>query len=538
MKRTMLSLLLAAFTVGCAVQKTPYSFSNAENGITPSSDSSVSVSQNTEDDLYAEGEVISLSVPPADDGIPLTQSEQLALQTRVLIEPTVDNNLLDLETQLAPEDKLAVELQFKYFTHRGRVHFERYLQRLEHYLPYIEEVFTRRGIPKEIAYLALIESGFNPNAISRAGAAGMWQFMPATGRQYGLRQSWWIDERRDPYKATEAAADYLLTLHSFFGDWFLALASYNAGEGKIGRALKKTGTEGFFDLLRKNHTLNYRARLRTETQQYVPKFIAAVKILRNLEALGFNQPNFNNALNLKSVQVKQNTDLQQLAKNVGLSWKEFSQYNPAFLRQISPNNIVATAYVPHDKHAIALAYLSTAQPSQNNGWRTYVVRRGDTLSGIAAGHNIPVSVIAQVNTLPKVLQPGQKLMIPNSARSYIASAKSTSSNTKLKKQSYKVKEGDSLYTIAKRFNTTISAIAQTNKINTNAVLKKGLTLTIPTNRSYVAVTTAQRTYRVQKGDTIWGIARKFDVSINTILKLNNMTARATLKPGETLKIIQ
>ena len=199
MKKQLVSFCFLSLIVGCAAQNTTIAKDEEV-------ESNIILSEHISEDLETT-EMIQLSVPPVDDGTPLTKAEAEALGLPVILSETTSSSKLDLEAELAPEDKMAVELHFKYFTHRGRASFERYLKRLEQYFPYIKSVFERRGIPVEIGYLALVESGFNPNAVSHVGATGLWQFMPYTGKDLGLRISWWIDERKDPYKATEAAAE-------------------------------------------------------------------------------------------------------------------------------------------------------------------------------------------------------------------------------------------------------------------------------------------------------------------------------------------
>lgn len=535
MKKQLVSLCFLSLIFGCAAQNT---VATKDDDIY----SNAVISENVAED-FENTEVIQLAVPPVDDGTPLTQAEAEALGIPVVLSETTSSPKLDLEAELAPEDKMAVELHFKYFTHRGRASFERYLKRLEQYYPYVKSVFERRGIPVEIGYLALVESGFNPNAVSHVGATGLWQFMPYTGKDLGLRISWWIDERKDPYKATEAAAEYLLWLYARYENWYLAIAAYNAGPGKISRALDKTSSEGFFDILRKNHTLNYKAQLRLETRQYVPKFIAVVKIMRNLKALGFEEPDFSNAVDLKAVQIPPNTDLSKLASRTGLSWKEFIQYNPAYKRQVSPNNIYTVAYIPQEKHSIAMEHLLNAIPvannyiprsgsSSNSGWFTYKVKQGDTISHIASKYNLPMSVVRRANNSKNTLHIGQQLVLPRSAKRTNYVAKNT---TMRGRTIHTVVKGDNLYDLAKKYSTSVSAIASVNNISEKALLRPGQALHIPKKSTQIAKRSVTL-YTVKNGDTIWGIARKFNVSVAKIMEWNKLNTRVAIKAGDTLQV--
>ena len=534
-KKQLVSFCFLSLIVGCAAQNTTIAKDEEV-------ESNIILSEHISEDLETT-EMIQLSVPPVDDGTPLTKAEAEALGLPVILSETTSSSKLDLEAELAPEDKMAVELHFKYFTHRGRASFERYLKRLEQYFPYIKSVFERRGIPVEIGYLALVESGFNPNAVSHVGATGLWQFMPYTGKDLGLRISWWIDERKDPYKATEAAAEYLLWLYARYENWYLAIAAYNAGPGKISRALDKTSSEGFFDILRKNHTLSYKSQLRLETRQYVPKFIAVVKIMRNLKALGFEEPNFANKVELASVQIPPNTDLSKLASRVGLSWREFIEYNPAYKRQVSPNNIYTVAYIPTQKQTIAMNHIASALPVTNNyiprggssssgGWFTYKVKQGDTLSQIASRYNLPLSVVRRANNSKDTLHIGQQLVLPRSAQN----TRHVAQNTNVKSGTvHKVVKGDNLYDLAKKYSTSVNAIASANNISEKSLLRPGQTLHIPKRSTQIAKR-GVTTYTVKNGDTIWGIARKFNVSVAKIVEWNKLNTKVAIKAGDTLQV--
>lgn len=531
-------------------------------------------------------EIVELPVPPADDGVPLTPQEWAAL-----------NSTGELDKDLTPEARRDVELHFKYFTHRARATFERYLKRSQNYLPYAREVFRQQGIPDEIAHLAIVESGFNPNAVSPAGAAGVWQFMPHTGMRYGLSCNWWMDERRDPYKSARAAASYLRKLYGDFNDWHLALAAYNAGEGKISRALEGTGADGFFDLRAKNHMLEGKARIRDETRQYVPKFIAVIKIMRNLDSLGFETPDYTSAPRLEPLRVKPGTDLMALAQAVGQRWNEFSANNPAFRRYISPPDSHATVYM-HPRHLeTATAFLAMPQQRSYAGWRVYKVRRGDTLERIGKRCGVPVAVLKRVNKVGGKMHVGQELMIPgggdvanvtaqagpppstsaaassavrgapdNGGRAGTASAARTRDIAE-RRATYIVKQGDTLYGIARAQGSSVATLQKGNGLS-GIALQVGQKLYIPdagaeatamarqeaeaANKAIVSSATrgkAERAaaqpaaslgraivYKVQEGDTMWAIARKFNVPPRDLLRWNNLKRDAQLKPGDQITV--
>jgi len=550
-------------------------------------------------------EVVELPIPPADDGVPITPQEWAAL-----------NSTGELDKDLTPEARRDVELHFKYFTHRARGTFERYLKRSQNYLPHIREVFRQQGIPEEVAYLAIVESGFNPNAVSSAGAAGVWQFMPYTGMRYGLAYNWWMDERRDPYKSARAAADYLQKLYGDFGDWHLALAAYNAGEGKISRALEGTGADDFFDLRAKNHMLDGKAQLRDETRQYVPRFIAVCKIMRNLDALGFQTPDYSCAPRLEALRVKPGTDLMALAQAMGQNWNDFSANNPAFRRYISPPDAHATVYVPPVHLEAATAFLAKPQQRNYAGWRVYKVRSGDTLGRIGKRCGVPVSVLKQVNKSNGRLQIGQELMIPGGGgvSDFTAQAESPSSRSGKgskpgksdrpdkpdradrtpvastrdiaeRRASYIVKQGDTLYGIARAQGSSVETLQKANGLS-GIALQVGQKLYIPdagaeataiarqeaeaANKAIVArasrgggeragapvaMATAPKgaaakpgvaqssaplgraiVYKVQEGDTMWAIARKFNVPPKDLLRWNNLERDAQLKPGDQITV--
>lgn len=510
------------------------------------------------------------SYNPEDDGIALTPAEQAALHTT----GQLDRGLSDT----AMRD---VTLEYKYFLHQKRRTMERFSQQARTYLGHARKVFRDRGMPEELACLAIVESGYNPNAVSPAGAAGAWQFMPYTGMKYGLNQDWWMDERRDPYKSAEAAADYLKKLHGDFNDWHLAIAAYNAGEGKIGRALEKTGATSFFALKEKNHLLDEKARLREETKQYVPRFLAVCKIMRNLEKLGFAPCDYTNPPSVVRLDVRPGTDLMALSKAVGMSWEEFSSYNGAHKRYVSSTDRSTSVYLPAAREKTALAHLNGPRKGSFMGWQSYTASRGDSWRNISRRSGVPVAVLQSANRNVPQLKAGMTVLVPGGAgvKKVTALADAAAPSRKNGRERiaqplagraavYTLKAGDTLYEVARNNNTSVDALLAANDVDDPHQLKVGRKLRIPgvggtapvvaaprteKKAKVVAVADAgnihgssgslgtprrgkkkQTTYTVQPGDTVWGIARKHNVPPKDLMQWNTAAAKGTLRPGDTL----
>ena len=495
----------------------------------------------TEQDTQEE--LAPLPFPPADDGKPLTPQEIEALK----YSP-------DFLTALPERAEEEVLLHFKFFVRRGSERFAQYLRRSEAYLPYIQKVFAEKGLPADIAYLAIVESGFNPNAVSTAGATGLWQFMPQTGTNFGLARDWWVDERRDPYKSTHAAAEYLLKLHGYFNDWSLAIAAYNAGEGKIMRALDGTGgAEDFFALSDKNYMLNGSTKLKDETTQYVPKLVAVTRIMHNLRLLGFTPPDYSKATNLVPLELKGGVDLLGLARSMGMTWDDFAADNPAFLRTVTPPTRSVYAYVPLAAKTQALAYLDSPASRTYAGWKEYKVAKGDTLAKISKRTGVPKEVIAQVNNVSK-LKVGQVIILPPTVDRYPKAGEERTRAIAANKGTYKVKSGDTLYSIALANKVPLDTLIKANGLSKNSTLQIGQKLYIPgkddrqvaqsggnsRQRDKGTTTTAQggknKTYTVKSGDSVWSIARKMGMNPEELLRLNKLTKSSVLKPGDVLAV--
>jgi membrane-bound lytic murein transglycosylase D len=444
---------------------------------------------------------------PKDDGIPLSD-----------VELAVLNSTGELDGALSRDAMDDVTLQYKYFLHKGRPTFGRFLRRAEAYLPYVKQVFRERGLPEDLAYIAFIESGYNPIVVSRAGAAGTWQFMPFTGQRYGLMQDWWMDERYDTFKATHAAADYLAKLYNDFKDWHLAIAAYNAGEGKIGRALEGTGVKDFFELVRKNGMLDERARLKEETKQYVPRFLAVCKMMRNLEKLGFVPPDPEAATNLTKVEARPGTDLTAVAQAVGVEWAEFSAHNPAYKRHVSPVDRDSALYVPGHARDKALACLDDARSRRTGGWKTYKVAKNDSWQRISARSGVPVSVLKRVND-NKALKAGVTLQLPGGGTSPAAVqiARATPASVK-KKEAAALRAMPRVADPAQGAQPAKAAVAPAPKTEVQA-------------EAQVA-----GVYVAKAGDTVYSIARTYGTDVDSVLRANQLASPLQLRAGQSLRI--
>jgi len=472
-------------------------------------------------------------VPIVDEQTPLTPAEQKALDA-----PTEVTFVLDIE------ETKEVELFFRYFTHDARDRFSAWLKRSERYLPFVRDVFLSHGLPHDLIYLPFIESGYNPMAYSRAGAAGMWQFMPGTGRLYGLTFDWWIDQRRDPYLATHAAAAHLAKLYDMFNDWNLSLAAYNAGEGRISRAMQRSGKDNYFALASVNRLL---AR---ETRHYVPKFMAVLKIIQNLEELGFDPIDWNNDPKVAMLDVKGGTDLVALAQTCGLDWEDFRQLNPSFRRKVSPPGQKIAVYIPEDAQNKAVAYLSKPSSRPYEGFDRYQVRRGDSWWRLSSRFNVPIDVLKRINNRKNnLLSIGESLMVPRLASAAVAAASpvedSRSSTKALAQQraNYVVQRGDNLWNLSRKFGLTVSTLAQANGLKNKHALQIGQRLYIPRHTpGSSAVASASSTsgqvvqYRVRPGDTLWQIAQRFGVTTAKLTTWNKLPRSGLIRPGDNLKI--
>jgi len=451
--------------------------------------------------------------------------------------------------------------------------FQTFLDRSHKYVPYIQEQFRAAGIPEEIAYLALVESGFQPKIVSRAGAGGMWQFMRPTARRFNLRVDSHVDERYDWVSSTRAAIDYLTILHNHFdGSWPLAITAYNMGEGGLGRAIESNGGEN--DLFRLIETPPASNRIRLETKRYFPTFVASLIVARSPERYGF-KVNHQAPEDVTHVPVTGVYALGDLDRALGYSDGTLAQLNPALLNETTPPTGTFNVLVPrHDRERFASALREIPRMQYATG--THKVKRGETISQIATRYGVPASELMRVNNIrsARSLKAGQALSIPGHSGTgqggpseTVASADSAAATAPVvvaataasnpaainqgpnrgAKPTYKVKPGDTLYDIAMAHKVSVADLQEWNDKNRRSRLKVGEMLYVG-DRAVVAKAEPARAvptfsggqggpyHTVQAGEYPAKIARDYGIPLRDFLAWNNLGAQSTIKVGDALVV--
>lgn len=432
-----------------------------------------------------------------------------------------------------------VENSVLYLQTVGRERFITYLYRSGKYINLIKEILKEKNLPLDLAYLPLIESGFSPKARSWANAVGMWQFIPSTGRLYGLKSNWWYDEKRDFVKSTYAACDYLSKLYKEFGAWNLALAAYNCGEGGLNRAIKKYKTNNFWEL-----------NLRKQTYDYVPLYIAATIIAKNPEKYGL-EVEYEKPIEFDTVIVDKPIDLKTIAEVLSVSVEEIRELNPELLRDVTPPQYRSYPLrVPvNTKEVFTQRY---SELPAKTLYTMHKVRKGETVSGIAKKYGVSPFNIIQANSLSKRyrIYPGQLLKIPGYGESNLSQKTSTRkgfsesdynpdkiSESKNGYSTYKVKPGDTLEEIARNFKTTSSDLEQLNDINDQDLIKTGEKLKVP-SRNNDSKSQKIVIHKVKRGETLWSIASYFRVPLQKLLEWNSLSDPSYLRIGDRIKIFK
>jgi len=375
-------------------------------------------------------------------------------------------------------DRDRVRYYQNYFLGVARERFGIWLGRLPRYEGMIRERFRALGIPEDMVYLAMIESGYSNTAVSRANAVGMWQFIASTARRYGLTVDTWVDERRDPFKATEAAGRHLADLYEQFGSWYLAAAAYNGGAGRVTRGIKRlrsnpdsVSDETFFDL-------SDRRYLRLETRDYVPKLIAAAMIAKDPAQQGFDTVPALSPLVFDEITVPDATGLDVLAELADTTARALMELNPHYIRGVTPPGRTSIVRVPRGSGLLVAQRYAELPPHERVNFLEHVVREGETLSGIAQRYHVSVSLIraANNNIDPRRLRIGKRLVIPVSAaaRTRAASGRAPAPTPPVPGvRSHTVRQGESLWSIARHYGVALDDLVRWNGLDRSDVLKVG-----------------------------------------------------------------
>ncbi|MCE3009054.1 MAG: LysM peptidoglycan-binding domain-containing protein [Proteobacteria bacterium] len=488
----------------------------------------------------------------------------------------------ELET-IPVEMNPLVEKWVNYFQGRGRPHMERYLARSNRYIGLMKKILRQNGLPEDLIYIALIESGFSSKATSRAAAVGYWQFIRPTGKRYGLEINSLVDERRDPVLSTQAAAEYFKGLYSVFGSWYLAMASYNVGENRVKREVMNHYTRDFWELARKK-------RFPKETINYVPKYIAAKLIGKNPAQYGFTDVDYLPPIEFDQIHVERPVNLKQMADRMGVEYDDLKQLNPKFKGEIAPMKGTALMLrVPPGKSDIGLQaarssfvekveYVADAGETQ-----IHRVKSGESLYTIAKKYRTTVAWLRDANELKagRKLRIGQRLQVPD--RTVASSRKTKPVKVEVaqveKKEDtekanvnpeivtaqgvfYIVQPGDTLSAIADDYDSSVLELRKMNKMKRGSVLRAGMRLKVPKDdglpslpdgrvasrgrlnepttgireRSPSSAASQRVVHVVRKGENLTTIAKRHGVSVHAIKQANNLNSRAVIRVGSKLVI--
>jgi len=436
-----------------------------------------------------------------------------------------------------------IERETKWFSHH-QDYLDRVAERAQPYLHYIVSQVEQRGMPSELALLPVVESAFQPYAYSSGRAAGIWQFVPDTGRRFGLKLNWWYDGRRDIVASTRAALDYLEYLHNTFdGDWLLALAAYNSGEGTVLKAMH-------YNQRRHRPTDYWSLRLPRETEQYVPRLLALRDIVAAPEKLGISLKPIADEAYLTSVKIDSQLDLATAAKLAGMDLEELHQLNPGFNRWATAPDGPHRLLLPLDKAANFAIQVAELSPEDRVHWVRHRVHRGETLGGIAHHYKTTVRVLRQLNKIKgHFIRAGHYLVIPieDNASEPSALAEIADSNDKT---IHTVVAGDNLWILARRYGSTVKQLCNWNHISPRTLLRPGQQIIVSMGSAAEITPASLRiftasdevakprkiTYRVRRGDSLARISQRFKVTIRQLRKWNGIKGNKYLQPGQELTL--
>jgi len=535
MKHLFPSILLTFLLLGC--QSTPTTDSQSESTVNNTNSASV---EDINQALLIDG-AIDVMHPVADVDINLADEET----------PPTNDIWQRIRSQLTfdiPQNKRVLIQRNWYANHQS--YLDRVTKRSEPFLYYIVEELEKNNMPLEMTLLPIVESAFDPFAYSHGRASGMWQFVPGTGKRFGMKQNWWYDGRRDVIASTQGAIHYLKYLHKFFNnDWLLALAAYNSGEGRVQRAVRKN---------KKAHlpidfwSLN----LPKETRAYVPKLLALADIIKRPETFQIKLKAIKNKAVIEQIDIKSQIDLAKAAELAQLSLAELQRLNPGFNRWATDPAGPHYLLLPKTKIKNFNQQLDQLDTKDRLSWQRYKIKNGDSLSVIADKFHTSTKLIKKLNNIKgNRIRIGKHLLIPVATASldhYVFSQ-----NQRLVKKQHKkrtglktthtVKSGDNLWDIGQKYHVASSKIAKWNGIAPRDTLKLGQKLVIwqksslksidnPSNNIIEQAVVRNITYKVRRGDSFARIADKFNIHIKDIERWNNISRHNYLQPGQLLKL--
>lgn len=460
--------------------------------------------------------------------------------TEPVAAPDVAEVTYDIPIVMNSRVKAIIEM----FQERRRDWFQEALDRMGYYEPMIQEVLREEGVPQDLIYLAMVESAFKSRALSRAGARGIWQFIRGTGRLYGLGQTFWVDDRFNPEKATRAAARHLKDLYDELGDWYLVMAAYNSGIRRVERAIRRTGSRDFWEHAR-------RRVLPRETRSYVPLIIATIIIAKNPETYGFT-PTSNAPVEYDVVRLDHPVDLSTAAKSAGVSLDEMKFLNPELRRWVTP--LDSDSYplrIPKGKGEVFRVALAEIPEDERVRFGTHVVRRGDTLSRIAYRYGTSVAALTAANHISRrsLIHPGQVLTVPvppGSGGQRIRAVQRREAIAENGQEVYVVQRGDTLGEISASFRMSLRELRALNGMAPRAtriypgqklIVTESAAAALSNSRRAAPASGQRGTYVVRPGDTLGQIAEDHDMGLSTLRRLNGFSGRRSrIYPGQVLYV--
>ncbi len=415
-------------------------------------------------------------------------------------------------------------------------HVETIFERGSPYMAYILREVEQRGYPNELVLLPFVESSYDPFAYSNGRAAGLWQFIPGTGRLYGLKQDWWYDGRRDVIASTEAALDYLGKLHDEFGDnWLLALAAYNSGSGTVHTAIRRNARAG-------KPTDYWHLKLPRETAAYVPRLLAISAIVREPDRYGVALSPVDPEPAFDVVDTRGQLDIAIAADLAGMDTETLYQLNPGLNRWATRPDGPHRLAIPVDKTGTFLQGLDELPAEKRLKWVRHAIKRGETLSQISKHYDTTVAVLRSANNLSGTrITAGQHLLIPVAARDpavYTALTFNRTGSGAGKTISYVVTTGDSLWSIARRNKLKVSQISRWNRLDPGAAIRPGQTLVLYTRDGAASAGKQVRTirYTVRSGDSLYRISKRYNVAVSDLRRWNKLPEGKLLHPGQQLTL--